>query len=529
MEVELSVHSSKVKASRVDPDDHVWAALLKHMRASKPDICRQWFDQLEPLGIAGGVLRVRAHSVIHRDYLQRACSGPFNDSAQTATGRLISVRFLGPDEQIEPAPKPVAPASPSRAEPKARPVAESSTLHPQPVNTPSTTNANTETTPVRVEASEIEAVRDNVREFMPASGSGGGPIAPETLEHLYDDGLVLNPDYAFDNFVVGPGNRLAHAAALAVAANPGLSYNPFFVHGDVGLGKTHLLQAICLAIRAQRPSTVIYYTSCEGFMTQFMDAVAAGAMHLFRHKFRHVDVLVIDDIHFLAKRDRTQEEFFHTFNSLHQSRKQIVLSSDAPPEEIPDLEDRLVSRFKWGLVTEVSPPDFETRVQILKNKSRLRGFELSEPVAQRIAQRVDTNIRELEGAVVKLQMMATIDKREIDLDLVKSALGEPQTGEEPTVQIPTIIEAVADFFGVKMVDMQSKRRQRSVALPRQLCMYLARRNTRFSLEEIGGYFGGRDHTTVMHAVKIVTQRCLTDAEFGQQVQSLESRLRGGRA
>ena len=525
LEVELSVHGGKMKPSRVDPDGHIWSTLLKHMRAHKPDICRQWFDQLEPLGVAGGVLRVRAHSVIHRDYLQRACSGPFNDAAQTATGRLISVRFLGPDEPVEPAAKPPAP----KAEPKPIVPVSSSTTLPQPMHEQSTPvndgverRSNGETVPV-------DAVRENVREFMPAAGGGAGaPIAPDTLEHLYDDGLVLNPDYAFDAFVVGPGNRLAQAAALAVASNPGRHYNPFFVHGDVGLGKTHLLQAICLAIRAQRPDAVIYYTSCEGFMTQFMDAVAAGAMHLFRHKFRHVDVLVIDDVHFLAKRDRTQEEFFHTFNSLYQSHKQIVLSSDAPPEEIPDLEERLVSRFKWGLVAEISPPDFETRVQILKNKALIRGFSLSEPVAQAIAQRIDTNIRELEGAVIKLQMMATVDKREIDLELVKVALGVPQAGDEPTVQIPTIIEAVAEFFGVKMVDMQSKRRQRSVALPRQLCMYLARRNTRFSLEEIGGYFGGRDHTTVMHAVKIVQQRCTTDAEFGQQVQSLESRLRGGR-
>lgn len=521
----MSVHGGKMKPSRVDPDGHIWASLLKHMRAHKPDICRQWFDQLEPLGVAGGVLRVRAHSLIHRDYLQRACSGPFNDAAQTATGRLISVRFLGPDEPVEPAAKPSTPPPTAKAELKSGATEKSSTVLPQPVHgvsTPSDAASEPMSRP------EPEGVRENLREFVP-TGGGSGPIAPEALEHLYDDGLVLNPDYGFDGFIVGPGNRLAHAAALAVASNPGRHYNPFFVHGDVGLGKTHLLQAICLAIRAQRPEAVIYYTSCEGFMTQFMDAVAAGAMHLFRHKFRHVDVLVIDDVHFLAKRDRTQEEFFHTFNSLYQSHKQIVLSSDAPPEEIPDLEERLVSRFKWGLVTEISPPDFETRVQILKNKARLRGFELSEPVAQRIAQRIDTNIRELEGAVIKLQMMATVDKREIDLDLVKAALGEPQTGEEPTVQIPTIIEAVADFFGVKMVDMQSKRRQRSVALPRQLCMYLARRNTRFSLEEIGGYFGGRDHTTVMHAVKIVTQRCVTDAEFGQQVQSLESRLRGGHA
>jgi len=337
---------------------------------------------------------------------------------------------------------------------------------------------------------------------------------------------VLNPDYGFDNFVVGPNNRLAHAAALAVAANPGRAYNPMFVHGDVGLGKTHLLQAICLAILAQRPGAVIYYTSCEGFLTQFMDAVAAGAMSRFRHKFRHVDVLVVDDIHFLAKRDRTQEEFFHTFNSLYQCHKQIVLSSDAPPEEIPDLEQRLVSRFQGGLIAPISPPTYETRIEIVKNKARLRGLELATDVAEAVAARIDTNIRELEGAVTKLQVMAQVERLPLSVELVRQALGMPERKADATVQIQTIINAVTEFYQVKVTDLQSKRRQRSIALPRQLCMYLARRHTRYSLEEIGGYFGGRDHTTVMHAVRTIETRVSTDGKFAQEVTGLEGRLRG---
>ena len=345
-------------------------------------------------------------------------------------------------------------------------------------------------------------------------------------EPLYDDGLVLHPDYGFDNFVVGPNNRLAHAAALAVAANPGRAYNPMFVHGDVGLGKTHLLQAICLAILAQRPGAVIYYTSCEGFLTQFMDAVAAGAMSRFRHKFRHVDVLVVDDIHFLAKRDRSQEEFFHTFNSLHQGHKQIVLSSDAAPEDIPDLRTRLVSRFEWGLVAELTPPCYETRVEILKNKSRIRGMNLSDDVACDLAGRMDTNIRELEGAIVKLQVFANVEKKPIDLELVRACFNDPATPKsEPRIQIQTIITAVTDYYNVKVTDLQSKRRQRSIAQPRQLCMYLARKHTRYSLEEIGGYFGGRDHTTVMHAVRTINDRRETDADFNTVVRSLEEHLR----
>ena len=285
------------------------------------------------------------------------------------------------------------------------------------------------------------------------------------------------------------------------------------------------LGKIGLKVLETEPAARIYYTSCEGFMTQFIDAVAAGEMTAFRHRFRDVDMLVIDDVHFLAKRDRTQEEFFHTFNSLYQAHKQIVLSSDAPPEDIPDLEERLVSRFKWGLVTTITPPDYETRIEILKNKARLRGMELPEEVAAYISNRIDTNIRELEGAIVKLQVLASVEKRALDMGLAAQALGEPRGRGDKQLQIQTIISAVTDFYGVKITDLQSKRRQRSIALPRQVCMYLARKHTRYSLEEIGGYFGGRDHTTVMHAVKTVEGRCEMDIEFGKVVLSLESQLR----
>jgi chromosomal replication initiator protein len=260
-------------------------------------------------------------------------------------------------------------------------------------------------------------------------------------------------------------------------------------------------------------------------MTQFMDAVQAGEMTRFRHKFRDVDVLVIDDIHFLAKRDRTQEEFFHTFNSLYQANKQIVLSSDAPPEEIPDLEERLVSRFKWGLVAQVAPPCYETRVAILKNKAKIRGLPLPDDVACFIAAKIDTNIRELEGAITKCQVQAMVENRPIDLDLAKSALGESIDRAPTDITIQTIINAVVEYYGVRLSDLQSKRRQRSIALPRQVCMYLARRHTRHSLEEIGGYFGGRDHTTVMHAIRIVELKSDQDATFGTVVKGLEDRIR----
>ncbi|MCH7961917.1 MAG: chromosomal replication initiator protein DnaA [Planctomycetes bacterium] len=341
---------------------------------------------------------------------------------------------------------------------------------------------------------------------------------------VYSDGLVVNPDYGFENFVIGPGNRLAHAASLAVGATPGHAYNPLFIHGGVGLGKTHLLQAICLRIVEHTPNAEIYYTSCEGFMTQFLEAVQAGRMSGFREKFRSLDVLVVDDIHFLAKRERTQEEFFHTFNALFQANKQIILSSDAVPEEIPDLEERLVSRFKWGLVAMVEPPCFETRVAILHKKAGLHGLSIADDVACFIATRIDTNIRELEGALRTLQIRAHVEGCEIDLELAKEALGEPEPELAGGMTVQVIIDAVTAFYGVRLADLQSKRRNRSIALPRQVCMYLARRHTRHSLEEIGGYFGGRDHTTVMHALRAIQTKKDRDELLANQIDALEDRL-----
>ncbi|MBL0871679.1 MAG: chromosomal replication initiator protein DnaA [Phycisphaerales bacterium] len=550
------------KPVRVDPDLQTWLDLLSYMRATQPGICRQWFEEIEPLGITGGVLYLRAHTNIHRDYLQRQCLQPFNDAAQTASGRLISVRFLGPEDELPTQQSPSAPTpSPSVANaPSSAPIIgqtapdaphAASNAHTSPaivtrptgVPIPSSGASTSPATSDDPDAPSNTPFSPEERMNLPAPGavvsidhhrplagtntlSGNrADLEPLSAAH-YDDGLVLNPDYGFDNFIVGPSNRLAHAAAIAVGANPGRAYNPYFVHGGVGLGKTHLLQAMCLNIRAQRPDAIIYYTSCEGFMTQFMDAVGQGMMTRFRHKFRHVDVLVIDDIHFLAKRDRTQEEFFHTFNSLYQSHKQIILSSDAAPEDIPDLEDRLVSRFKWGLVAQLTPPCYETRVEILKNKSRIRGLTLPDDVACYLGSKIDTNIRELEGAIVKLQVFCSVESRPLSLEAARACFNDADVGRaEPKIQIQTIIDAVTDYFGVKVTDLQSKRRQRSIAQPRQLCMYLARKHTRYSLEEIGGYFGGRDHTTVMHAVRTIDDRRETDAEFNVVVSSLEDRLR----
>lgn len=521
-----------------DPDRQIWASMLTHLRGSHAPICRQWFEELEPLGLGGGAFQLRASSHLHRDYLRRECSDFFNDAIRSVTGHLISVRFLGP-EDVAVKPTPMTPPKKRAGE-----VSRAKSLLTSIPEPPATKEPVPERVPAeqgRPEPSRAEALPgERGHENHQASPRAATPPmlaqpievravevrAPERMAGPHYESLVINPDYAFENFVQGPSNRLAHAAALAVAANPGRTYNPFFVHGGVGLGKTHLLQAVCLRIVEANPRAVLYYTSCEGFITQFIESVRSGEMSEFRHRFRDVDVLIIDDIHFLTKRDRSQEEFFHTFNALFQANKQIILSSDAPPEEIPDLEDRLVSRFKWGLVCKIDAPDYETRVEIIKTKARLRGLTIPADVAEYIAQRLDSNIRELEGAVVKLQIQSVVDKRPIDVDLARAALGDhPEPGAgEPT--IGHIINVVTDYYSIRLADLQSKHRQRSVALPRQVAMYLARRCTRHSLEEVGGFFGGRDHTTVMHSIRSVEAKVAAEPEFGSLLKNLEHKVRG---
>jgi chromosomal replication initiator protein len=466
------------------PDQALWLDVLSYLRTKHPAICRQWFDDIEPLGLKSGVFRVRVDQDVRLSYLERVCAAQFTEALRAVSGALVYVRFIAEDEQEE-------------------------------SSTPSVV-----TRPVTVGAAAISG--GTIGGPKPEEGTSTSGRRPGGIRH---EGILISPDYTFENFIVGPENRLAHAASQAICEKPGRVYNPFFVHGGVGLGKTHLLQALCLRLMAQNERPTIYYVSCDEFMTQFMEAVQAGAMSEFRHRFRDVDVLVIDDIHFLTKRDRTQEEFFHTFNSLYQSEKQIVLSSDAPPEDIPDLEDRLISRFQSGLVVQMNAPCFETRVQIVKQKGKIRGLDLSEDVACFIANRATQNIRELEGSVTKIQMLHVTDQRPIDLELAKQAL-EPDAGTlRPQVTMSGIVDAVCAHYSVKLTDLQSKRRQKSIVLPRQICMYLARRFTRFSLEEIGGHFGGRDHTTVMHAVKMIDLEREENAELARVLAALEDQVR----
>lgn len=349
----------------------------------------------------------------------------------------------------------------------------------------------------------------------------GNAAGAATLEN-YEHRLMLNSDYTFDHFVTGPCNRLAHAASLAVAEEPGRAYNPFFIHGPVGLGKTHLLQSICHAIHVTHTNAAVLYISCETFINHFIEAVEEGALHQFRYRYRHVDVLVIDDIQFLAERERSQEEFFHTFNTLHHLQRQIILSADCPPRDIPSLEERLVSRFSSGLVAFMDRPCLETRMAIVHKKAKLRCIEVPEDVVHFLAARIDSNIRELEGALIKIDALSQTRAGEVTLELAREALGE---SPPHTVRIPDILEVVARRSDVKVSDLQGKRRSKAVTHPRHLCMYLARQLTSQSLEEIGGYFGGRDHSTVLHANRAIGRLAEQDPQLRGLLDEIATELK----
>jgi chromosomal replication initiator protein len=335
----------------------------------------------------------------------------------------------------------------------------------------------------------------------------------------------LQPHYTFDDFIVGPSNQVAHAAAKAVADDPGNAYNPLFLYGSVGLGKTHLLQAVCQQILRRRPTFRIAYMSCEQFTNEYVSALKNNAPEAFRRRFRNVDMMVVDDIHFLAGKERTQEEFFHTFNALYQLRKQIVVSSDAPPTDIPTLEERLVSRFKWGLVAQLEPPETETRMAILRRKAEKIGLALPDDVVEYIAKHVRSNIREIEGAITSVRSRAALEQVPVDLALARVALAPMLEHDAPPVGLEKIAQVVCGHFSVKVPDLRSKKRTKSISTPRQVVMYLAREETSLSLVEIGEFLGGRDHTTILYGIQRVVEDAARNEPFRQTLERLRDRIR----
>lgn len=343
---------------------------------------------------------------------------------------------------------------------------------------------------------------------------------------LHEDSFSLNPKYTFDTFVIGAGNRFAHAASLAVAEAPAKAYNPLFLYGGVGLGKTHLMHAIGHYVLEHNPQMRVLYISSEKFTNEFINSVRDNRGEVFRNKYRTIDVLLIDDIQFLAGKEGTQEEFFHTFNALHEERKQIIISSDRPPKEIPTLEDRLRSRFEWGLITDIQPPDLETRIAILRKKAKAENLEIPNEAMVYIANQIDTNIRELEGALIRVVAYSSLINEDITVHLAAEALKDIIPASRPKViTIQDIQQKVGEFYGMRVEDFKARKRTKAVAFPRQVAMYLSRELTDYSLPKIGEAFGGRDHTTVIHAHEKISESIKTDQELVKIIKNLTEKIK----
>lgn len=347
-------------------------------------------------------------------------------------------------------------------------------------------------------------------------------------EMNFTDELYLNPKYIFNTFVIGNNNRFAHAASLAVAESPSKAYNPLFIYGGAGLGKTHLMHAIGHYILQQNPKTKVLYVSSEMFTNELIKAIREDKNVEFRNKYRSIDVLLIDDIQFIEKKERTQEEIFHTFNTLYEANKQIIISSDRPPKEITTLEERLRSRFEWGLIADIQPPDYETRVAILRNKSELEGLETTESLLEVIgviAEKIQSNIRELEGAFIRVIAYANLTGQKINRELAKEVLKDVFSSRDRPVTPELVKKHICKHFSIKQSDLESSKRSRNLAFPRQIAMYICRDMTDLSLPKIGEFFGNRDHTTVLHACDKISTEIKTNESLRTVVKELEQSIK----
>jgi chromosomal replication initiator protein len=449
------------------PHATIWKSVLAELeRDVKREQFETWFRRTALVSLDDEAATVAVPNVFFREWLGRFHGGHIVRAIERATGRTTKVRFV-------------------------------------------------------VDAEHLPSI---VRRLPPPPDTPKLPAEPAAPAKVHRDTAPLNGAYTFEHFVVGPDNRFAHAAALGVVEKPGRAYNPLFIHGDSGLGKTHLLQAICHSVRAQRPDLELRYLTCEDFTNHFISALENGEIERFRNCYRSADILVVDDIHLLAAKERTQDEFFHTFNTLHAAQRQIVLSSDRPPKDIRQIKDRLVSRFNGGLVAPIEPPYFETRVAILHRKARDKGREIPQGVAEFIAQAIPSNIRDLEGAITKILGYSSLTHRLIDIDLSKEALRDVISPASTPVSIDRILSVVARKFNLRVSDLQSKRRLKSVVFPRQIAMFLCRHHTRYSLEEIGALFGGRDHTTVLYAIERIGTKVKEDPSLKLLVDALVKEL-----
>src|SRR5690349_7439968 len=377
----------------------------------------------------------------------------------------------------------------------------------------------------------VVAVRPPEAGFPVTSANGSslrasGPSAPAPSQGRFDwdTAAQLNPKYTFDAFVIGSGNQFAHAAAQAVAERPSKAYNPLFLYGGVGMGKTHLMQAIGHTVKKHQPQAAICYLSSEKFTNEMINSLRYDKMTSFRDKFRNVDVLLIDDIQFLAQKERTQEEFFHTFNALHESMKQIVIASDRPPKELAEIEDRLRSRFEWGLIADIQPPDLETKVAILQKKAEQERVTLPTDVALYVASNIRSNVRELEGALIRLIAYCSLTGAEITLSTAQQVLKNFIDSQARKISIEAIQKAVAEQFGLRLAEIKAKNNAKSVVVPRQIAMYLCKQLTEASLPEIGRQFGGKHHTTVMHSIDKIEDQRQADKDLNRLLNKLTETL-----
>lgn len=334
----------------------------------------------------------------------------------------------------------------------------------------------------------------------------------------------LNSKYKFDSFIIGNSNRFAHAASLAVAETPSFAYNPLFLYGGVGLGKTHLMHAIGHYIIANNPNAKILYVTSEKFTNDLINSIKDDRNTEFRNKYRKIDVLLVDDIQFIAGKERTQEEFFHTFNTLHSSNKQIIISSDRPPKEIPTLEDRLRSRFEGGLIADIQPPDLETRIAILRKKAENENYDVSDEITEYIANNIQSNIRKLEGALIRLFAYSSLTNKDVTIELAHEALKHLISDTQKIVTVDIIKNSISNYFNISLDDINSKKKPKSISHPRQIAMYLTRKYTSHSLPKIGEEFGGRDHSTVLHAFNKITKDLENNMELKKVIEDLEAEL-----
>ncbi|QIL45995.1 chromosomal replication initiator protein DnaA [Vagococcus coleopterorum] len=442
---------------------YIWSELVSTYKAimTTPSF-NAWIEQAKPIELTDGQLTIEVPSSLHKEYWEKNLSTKIVETGFRLTGSEITPRFI-------------------------------------------------------IKSDVKEELIDQVETKKIEKSS--------TLSKENSRKALLNPKYSFDTFVIGKGNQMAHAAALVVAEDPGSTYNPLFFYGGVGLGKTHLMHAIGHQMLLNNPNAKVKYVSSETFANDYINSIQNKMSEEFRQEYRNVDLLLVDDIQFFANKEGTQEEFFHTFNALYNDGRQIVLTSDRLPNEIPKLEERLVSRFAWGLSVDITPPDLETRIAILRKKADAERLEIPDDTLSYIAGQIDSNIRELEGALVRVQAYATMNSQDITTSLAADSLKTLRSASTNSqLSILKIQESVCNFYHIQLKDLKGKKRVKTIVLPRQIAMYLARELTENSLPKIGAEFGGKDHTTVIHSHEKIQQLIETDPTIQKEVNEIKQNL-----